>query len=237
VTMSDQKMDLVLGQFFSPSLLSEKACGDFFRLLCEAEPKFVPVTYGKTEPLRKSFSVASIAQDWDDAIFWRGTRPASLGTFLPCNRFHPHDIIYFESRGAALIGAMQALQSRWATRFSTYFGYIHGVDDAHVKLPEYRARIMPFGQGLTWQEMQPRLPCVAWWMWFGPEYVDIVGRDKLFSAPVFQVKESAAGISLQLTESITILKDYPAYRAHRDALVSHLGPATVAPVAEQLSRG
>lgn len=225
-------MDLVLGQFFVPSLLNSTACRDLFRLLGESATELVPVRYGKTEPLRKPFSVPSMAEDWDDAIFWRGTRPGSSGRFWPRNRFHPHDIVYLEVKGAKWCDALVAVQSHWATHFSTYFGYVHAVDDEHVKLSEYRTRIMPLGQGLTWQDMQPRLPCVAWSMWFGDEFAAKVGRNKLLSAPVFQVKESEAGISLQLTESIDILKDYPSYRAHRDALVRHLGAEVVAPLAE-----
>ena len=224
-------MHATLGQFFVTPLDNEEGCRGLFDVIGSVSASLMPLRYGKTEPLRTPFSVDAIASEWNDAIFWKGKKPASAGNFWPRNRFHPaNDIVYYDA-STKLVGVLADLQARWAERFATYFGYVHVVADAHVHLPEYEKRIMPFGQGLAWHEMEKRLPCVAWSMWFGPEYVQKIGRDKLLSAPVYRVVESAAGIHMQITESAQLLiDDYPAYRIHRDALVAHLGPDVVAPI-------
>jgi hypothetical protein len=224
-------MHTALGQFFTAPMGNDVSCRALFDIINGVSPSLMPLKYGKTEPLRQVFIVDAIADEWNDAIFWKGKKPESLGSYSPHDRFHPHDIVRYAVTGGKWTTILADLQARWAERFATYFGYVHVVADAHVYLPEYGKRIMPFGQGLAWHEMEKRLPCVAWSMWFGPEYVQKIGRDKLLSAPVYRVVESAAGIHLQITESAQLLiDDYPAYRVHRDALVAHLGPDVVAPI-------
>lgn len=224
-------MRVVLGQLFTTSLDNDECCRCLFDAIRSADKSLVPSKYGKTEPLRTPFSIDAIANDWGRAIFWKGNKPASLGRFWPRGPFSPHDTVYFDVTGEKWSSVLVGLQELLAERLTTYFGYVHIVDKAHAYLPEYEKRIMPIGQGLPWRAMEKRLPCVAWSMWFGPEYVQKIGREKLLSSPVYRVAESAAGIHMQITESAQLLiDDYPAYRVHRDALVAHLGPDVVAPI-------
>lgn len=226
----------VLGQFFVAPLLNSESCRALFDSLAAASEKLLPVRYGKTEPLRNSFSVDAIVADWDDAVFWRGKSPATLGTFWPRDYRNPHDIIYLDVAGGRWSEILATLQEIWATQFPTYFGYVHAVSRAHVALPEYASRIMPLGQGLAWRDIEKRLPCVAWSMWFGPEYVQRIGRNKLLNAPVHRVSESESGICLRMSESAQLLiDDYEVYRKLRDVLVRYLGPDVVAPVDETTS--
>jgi len=227
-------MHTVLGQFFETPLDNESSCRALFGTINRVSESLMPLRYGKTEPLRKLFSVDAIVGDWNDATFWKRKKPSCEGNYWPRNHFQPHDIIYYDVSGRRWADALIELQARWAETFPTYFGYVHLVADAHLHLPEYGKRIMPFGQGLAWRDMEKRLPCVAWSMLFGPAYVQQIGRDKLLSAPVYRVIEGKAGICLQLTESVEILvNDFSAYRHERDALIGHLGPEVVAPIEPQ----
>jgi len=224
-------MHTALGQFFTASMDNEVNCRGLFDTINGVSPSLMPLKYGKTEPLRQAFTVDAIVGDWNDAIFWKGKKPASEGHYWPRDRFSSYDVVYYDVSNKSWHDALVELQSRWAKRFATYFGYVHVVADAHVHLPEYGKRIMPYGQGLAWHAMEKRLPCIAWSMWFGPEYVQKIGREKLLSAPVYRVTESIAGIHMQVTESAQLLiDDYAAYRPLRDAVLEHLGPDVVAPI-------
>lgn len=224
-------MRAVLGQFFTEPLDNKEGCHALFDAIGSVSEVLMPLQYGKAEPLRNPFSVDAIASEWGRAIFWKGKKPASLGRFWPRGPFSPHDTVYLDVTDGKWGNVLVDLQELLVERLSTYFGYVHIVDKAHAHLPEYEKRIMPIGQGLPWRVMERRLPCVAWSMWFGPEYVQKIGRDKLLSAPVYRVTESASCIHMQITESAQLLiDDYPAYRAYRNALVAHLGPDVVAPI-------
>jgi hypothetical protein len=70
--------------------------------------------------------------------------------------------------------------------------------------------------------LQKSLPGLYWQNFFGPLLCDFIGREKLLSAPAYQVKEFPHGVLLTLGKEPTDW-DTPEYREREQAVEAHLG--------------
>lgn len=70
------------------------------------------------------------------------------------------------------------------------------------------------------------LPGLGWITFFGPEYVELIGRSKLSTAPCYKAVElQDGGFSLQLFESpLNIAMTSPERKTIEEDTIKHLGP-------------
>jgi hypothetical protein len=66
------------------------------------------------------------------------------------------------------------------------------------------------------------LPGLYWLNYFGPLYVDLIGRERLLAAPAYEVKPLGEGVLLALDVSPDNWIS-PAYRQREQATIDHLG--------------
>jgi hypothetical protein len=66
------------------------------------------------------------------------------------------------------------------------------------------------------------LPGLYWCNFLGAPYCDLIGRDRLLSAPAYEVKEVGAGVLLTLAEKPEEWKT-PEYKAREQRVLDHIG--------------
>lgn len=66
------------------------------------------------------------------------------------------------------------------------------------------------------------LPGLYWLNHFGSDYCDFIGRDRVLSAPAYEVWGSGQGVSIRLSESPTTWNE-PDYHRQKNAVIEHLG--------------
>jgi hypothetical protein len=70
--------------------------------------------------------------------------------------------------------------------------------------------------------LQKGLPGLYWLNYFGPQYVDLMGRESLLSAPAYDVKAAGDGVILALDESAEAWST-DAYRQREHVVIAHIG--------------
>jgi len=91
---------------------------------------------------------------------------------------------------------------------------------------EFQAKNMHEGDDGSWavgMNFHNHLPGVYWLNCFGPEYIELIGKGKLLSAPAYEVIETANGVVMSLSESPDEW-DTATYKKREQAVVDHLGP-------------
>jgi hypothetical protein len=99
------------------------------------------------------------------------------------------------------------------------FGYKNGtVSPVNVKRTQFNFFI-------AGHRLQKYLPDIYWLTTFGPPYLDMFGRDRLLSAPVFKAEAlDAEHVSLQLTPKLRDLEVNPdGYEWVKRRVKEHLG--------------
>jgi len=100
------------------------------------------------------------------------------------------------------------------------YGRIHQSHDmiemATVQDPRYGRTIVPV-------DIRKGLPGIYWANFFGPEYVDLIGGERLFSAPGEYVQVLSDGGALVLTTSSPLDPSLEANRARQKSVRDHFG--------------
>ena len=82
---------------------------------------------------------------------------------------------------------------------------------------------MPFGRGLNLHDLKRGLPSLPWACVLGSEYVELLGRERILSTPLYSVAEIPGGLWLQLSERIDDgERDYESYSALRRSAIHQL---------------
>jgi len=90
---------------------------------------------------------------------------------------------------------------------------------------EYAAKNMVDDEEGTWAigaDLLDAIPGIYWLNFFGPPYVDLIGRERLLSAPAHEVKTAGAGVLVALDSSPVAWKNAD-YRQRERDVVAHLG--------------
>jgi hypothetical protein len=95
---------------------------------------------------------------------------------------------------------------------------------AHMN-QEFAAKNMHQGEDGTWAigvQLLDYLPGLYWLNYFGPPYCDLIGRDRILTAPAYEVWPSGDGVIVSLAESAEEWET-PAYQRREQAVIEHLG--------------
>jgi hypothetical protein len=141
------------------------------------------------------------------------------GTLPPSNNrlsIEVHGLTTIEARGTCqwARSIFDALVTRLPVRYA----------NVHLDA-EYRNKNMvedETGCRAIGSQIQNGLPGLYWLNYFGPQYVDLVGRECLLSAPAHEVKAAGDGVILMLDESAEAWST-DAYRQRERAVIEHIG--------------
>jgi hypothetical protein len=126
------------------------------------------------------------------------------------------DLVDLEGKHAA--ACMQVVFESLVGRLPVHYGNAHTQEEFSAKnVIEDETSVQAIGRLLS-----KSLPGLYWLNYFGPIYVDLIGRQRLLSAPAYEVKPVGNGILLALDASPDNWQS-AAYRAREQATIAHLG--------------
>ena len=137
--------------------------------------------------------------------------------------------IYDRSRSAAVVELADAL----AESMAIHFGMIHSLTDGDrdeglasnrqdISIRNYRTRAAESIWGFDVQ-IPHGLPTLFWRTYFGPPYIELIGRGRLLTAPVHDVTTQRERIVLTLTPDLPADESWPAFSDVRRRVIEHLG--------------
>jgi hypothetical protein len=101
-----------------------------------------------------------------------------------------------------------------------YYGSIHSaehkIEMATIQDPRYGKTVLPI-------TLEKGLPGIYWANYFGPDYVERLGRDKLLSAPSYKIKQLSDGGLLLLTAPSPLVHANPEIYSRCQELMDYIG--------------
>lgn len=197
---------LVLGILTSCSLDSKENGRRIFEIINSVEPALVPEKFDLHEPIRRPFSYEDLdtaLAHWGNGFLWERKKPKSVGHFLSGPPYPIDDVLYIDTiLGAVPTDRVVQLMGRLATEFEATLGYVDCYSDVVLAdIEHYQECVMPYSQGLTTHHLKSGLPGLSWVTYFGTNYVELIGVNKLRSAPAYSVQSHGEGIVVRLTEN------------------------------------
>lgn len=228
------------------AILHEPELRSFLHALCTFDGgRWRPERYNNSEPIKRPFSddqTEEVIKLWMmggiGIMFKRVTSPKFDIDFTgerPHNLVHDKfrmdvDTGYLRTAGSedALLGLLSCLYDH----LRPAYGYV-----AHYQDFLEKNRVV-FKQGLAtverWvgRELGTCLPGTYWANWFGPQYAEFFGPEKLASAPCFRKEKMADGGYLILTSASPLNYPQPEAKEAERALAEHLGADAFFDIAE-----
>ncbi|MBB4372406.1 hypothetical protein GGD63_005214 [Bradyrhizobium sp. cir1] len=207
-----------------------------FAVWRDAAPDTLPDRIGNHEPLRLDFSIADLETAfsiWEHHVLLKRVAKPKLTSsiFMQYGPHRKHSTwsISVSDRKHIDMRSMENLISASSVEFSADFGFIHSPNDFDIDvglatesvafLDTKRLRKSLF---LTTHTIRKCLPDIYWITVFGKPYVDLFSRDRLLSAPAFQVQELGNGsILMKLFEDIGSCEDF-AYENRKKEVKRHI---------------
>lgn len=209
--------------------LAEKAIGRrLIEAIVAAAPDLSPEVFGRFEPVKTVFESAeqSVAE-WEPPFLWRHrSRVRAEGAIWFANP-GSHSAMYLMANGKNLpVDQMVTLVQRLGETTPADFGYVHFLTEAErssglVAYDEW----YPIEVGVTTHDLRKGLPSVCWGMLFGQAYLDVIGEQRIRSAPWADTCRLANGaVFCQLTTTVDeIAGDLEDLQRRRDLIRVALG--------------
>ncbi len=169
-------------------------------------------------------------------FFWRHSRPRVDGAVnvQPSSyKYRVHGGLSLRSPSQKPLADYLQFMSLGCTRFDVHYGYIHemAINETEKAVASGAAGLLnPEKQTYSYRIVTHRLlkwlPDLCWVNVFGQPYIDMFGREKLLSAPAYDVHGMEGGcIWLQLSPSLKdVANNYEEFEAVRQAVKEHLNP-------------
>ena len=212
---------------------------DSFRILRawrDAAPDLFPERLDSQEPIRERIDPDHIelsrARQFGPVWYATRSRPKVQVHLARAVRSHGDLSIYGMDRHdvQAFSASIAHLVDAWARVLAPEYGMVHVLTE-----PERLEAMSPWRADLdgndeigqvTWGftvELRRGLPTLYWRNLFGRPYVELFGRDRLASLPVYSIVETTWGFAVQLTPLPPTDADYPTFREIRERAIDHLG--------------
>lgn len=218
-------------------LNGEQAGRNVIEILERSCPVLLPQRYGNYEPLKLAFqasNLATVLRHWKFPFLWKRTKPTVEGSvwMAPAGRLdHSTVAVQWGSKNLALDSSVQLLQN-WSIRLDADFAFIHQLNEQEIirgttsgvvhSLNRKGTKYIMF---LPKHRLRKSIPDLYWATVFGPPYVELIGIDKLLSAPAAIVRQiSKEMVYLQLMQnSHDMTKNYSFFEKTRANVKAHLG--------------
>ena len=214
--------------FLSPkSLKTQKDGRKLIEAISSTIPDLLPSKYDDSEPIRRVFNLNQLddaLQLWGDGLLWSTLKPKSIGRYYASTPHGLHDAVYISIEGDVSGEKLADLLKKVSSIYDVTIGYVHRIYDAEKKNIEYyKNHVMPFSQGLTTHDLRTGIPGICWAMYFGRPYLNLFGKDRLLSAPVYSAIKIEDGVYLQVNSKITDPENnYEGFNNARERIKQHL---------------
>jgi hypothetical protein len=205
----------------------------FFRTLQNLYPDLMPRKYGYTEPLKNVFDgdiEKMLMNCWQKGFIWK---PQPRGTLA----FWDFSVLFGEQRlhsSLCLSGNpknfrlvdIKLLYRELIRHSPTDIGHIHILAEPELNHYKryYNEMVWALNIGFATIELKKYIPNLAWGMFFGKPYVEMIGLEKLLIAPAFLVEQWNDGVYIQVTENIEdTFRNYEEFNKKRMQIKEYLG--------------
>jgi hypothetical protein len=210
----------------TPTSILDRAHGrQLLLMMRQVAPLLYPQKYGNFEPLRNTATpdnVDDILGAWSSPFLWQGGSSASGSVFMGNPR--AHDAITITTAAPSEQTELVQLLKTVARSFHCDFGYLHQFSEAEIEAVAYEMR-HSVELGVSTFDLARNVPYLAWATVFGSPYIELIGRERLFSCPAAVVEEVADNVVyVQLTPGLADTQaDFETFRAVQATVKAHLG--------------
>jgi hypothetical protein len=198
--------------------------------LDEWAPEWAPGRWGFSEPFVPADRGQMIAV-WDDGIMWTGTGKGNpLASFAAAGRRHFSQLKVSSPAGLVEGERAAGLLRALAIRADAAYGYVHRLVQGDLATTELRSASITSRSGPRMNTNgiflgESGLPNVWWANIFGLAVVEVLGAERIATAPAYEVTQLGDDLwYLQLTESILDNDTDPErFEAARAMVKAHLG--------------
>ncbi len=194
---------------------------ELFRLMALHLPEALPERYDITEPPKHQFDSKNLdpmKKLWEEELFWEGREPRTSGGVAHRNSVR-HAMIdcsleFDVSAKKNLTPFLIAVSQYLVVDYSCIHPAVEKCSEEDDMLA-----------GVTTFHLRDSLPGIPWACCYGRPYVELFGKEKLLTQPIFECRELESGlIYSQLTESIADMFDDTESVAYlRNETKKHLG--------------
>src|SRR5216684_355628 len=208
-----------------------KLARKLLRAFDEVAPHLVPEKIGYSEPLKHRYGSAffELPRSPLGFVIFKKRRPRVNGTIGPAVfRDFGHLDVVFEIE-AQLLEEVAKLFRSWIKTKPVVFAQMFTPTDlllarAIASQTAYRVRSEPYDFGFSAFKLLRGLPDVYWATCLGEDYVKLLGRKKVLSAPAAEVKEIDGAVYIQLTSDPRDMVESPELvESARLRVIQHLG--------------
>ncbi len=205
-------------------------------LLCEPAYGLVPAKWDLYEPIRRPFECKdyeAILDEWGMSFLWTRKQPRCQGSVWP-SRFPVHGhgwiTVTVRAEGFGVEGLIRFAQEASAA-LEAHFCFLHLLTEPEIAFGRQNGTVGcldpkrgRYAITLPSRKLKMRIPDLYWGTVLGQPYVELFGKERLLSAPAFDLREIGGGcIYIQLSESIYDLEtDYERVDGVRQAVKKHL---------------
>lgn len=206
----------------------------FVQTMTEIDPALLPGRYAQCEPLKYKGEVDGLEKfiDLDHDVMWR-PRGGRMEASWQKSEWYQKRLqiswfkMYHYTRRvplSSMLRLFECLCQTWPVHIgAAHTGTQAEMDAAKPHLSE-NYNYGPDGPFGTTNFLQIRLPNLAWGMFFGKPYVELIGQDRFASVPAFRVEPWLDGYYVQVTKHLKDLHDdYEDFDRRRTLIKEHLG--------------
>lgn len=228
-----------MSKHFSTSLLFSNNVTDlsfgryFFKLLQELYPELMPKKYGNTEPLKNSFDddiekMLSIC--WQNQFIWKPKIKDTLAFWSFSSLFGKqrlHSSLFLSGNPDKFrLTDIKLFYRELVSHNPADIGHIHILAEPEFNHNKryYNEMVWALNIGFTTLELKKFLPNLAWGMFFGKPYIEMIGLEKLLKTPAYLVEQWHGGIYIQVTKDINdTYQEYDEFDRMRTRIKEYLG--------------
>lgn len=201
---------------------NKKAANDFFDLVLSYGPHYRPVKYGRYEPLREVyeqgkeeelrlswFEGVELTEEQLEGTYYnislsiKGKAPSKIQYFIGWQNWTQEALFNMIS-----ITISKAFLQKNQNNFKTFLNFCHDLiqlfPPVHAEIYDYTSAIpcTSTPNAFIPDDLSIRCPALKWRTYFGPPYIQLLGRETILKAPCWKTEEIGDTIMLQLTESV-----------------------------------
>lgn len=205
----------------------------FFEILQENYPEMMPRKYGNTEPLKNVFDgdlEKMLSTCWQHQFIWkskvRGVEALwGFSCLMGEQKLHSELLLYGDF-GKFKMDNIKLLHHRLMLHHNVDIGHIHILGEPELKRYKnyYNEVVSALNVGFSTVVLKRYIGNLAWGMYFGKPYIELIGLEKLLKAPAFLVEQFNDVVYLQITEHIEdVICNYDEFDRLRTQIKKYLG--------------
>jgi len=213
----------------------------FFKILQEVYPDLMPRKYGDTEPLKNVFDgdvekmlstcwqPKSVSPHRSHQFIWK-PQIRSTESFWTFSSFHGQQKLHsklaiYGKPNKFRLADIKLLYCELMKHDPADIGHIHILAEPELNHNgRYGEMLSDLDIGFNTIPLKRYIGNLAWGMFFGRPYVEMIGLEKLLETPTFLVEQWNDGVYIQVTENIEdTFQKYEKFDRLRTQIKEYLG--------------